>query len=303
MSSSKKSFPGPGRPGLCGDVGIVTVSYNSSAQLQKFLEGATSSVSLPTHVIVVDNASHDVAVTQKLARGSGVTVVALDHNAGYGGGANAGVAELPADCAIVVVVNPDVTLDDTSVAVMRETLLSHNHIGIVGPRILNEDGTVYPSARAIPSIRVGAGHALFSRVWPRNPWTRRYHSEVSRRDVASDAGWLSGACLMMRRSTFSDLGGFDSRYFMYFEDVDLGYRAGRLGLRSVYVPQAVVTHVGGASTRSNSRAMLRAHHDSAKKFIAAKYPGARWAPVRWVLSAGLSTRQWIATRDRDSHRR
>jgi len=298
VSSSKTSLPHPGRP---GDVGIVTVSYNSSSQLQKFLPGASSAVSRATHVIVVDNASRDLAATRKIAGALGVTVIALDQNVGYGAGANAGVSQLPADCDIVVVVNPDVTLDETSLILMRETLLSSDQIGIVGPRILNEDGTVYPSARAIPSIRVGAGHALFSRVWPRNPWTRRYHSDVSRRDVATDTGWLSGACLMMRRSTFSEVGGFDSRYFMYFEDVDLGFRVGRLGLRSVYVPHSIVTHVGGATTRSDSRAMLRAHHDSAKRFIATKYAGARWAPVRWILNAGLSARAQMATRGRDNH--
>jgi N-acetylglucosaminyl-diphospho-decaprenol L-rhamnosyltransferase len=101
---------------------------------------------------------------------------------------------------------------------------------------------------------------------------------------------------MVRRSTFEELGGFNERYFMYFEDVDLGYRAGQRGLRNVYVPGAVVTHVGGETTRVNKRTMLAAHHDSAKKFIATKYAGPAWAPVRVVLRIGLTIRLWAEAR-------
>jgi N-acetylglucosaminyl-diphospho-decaprenol L-rhamnosyltransferase len=281
---------------LPADVGIVTVSYNSSGQLETFLPGAVASLRTPSHVVVTDNDSADIEATTQLAATWGAQVVRLDRNAGYGAAANAGVAALPAACTAVLISNPDVTLTTETVSRLRDALLADPGIGIVGPRILNDDGSAYPSARAIPSIRTGTGHALFSRVWPRNPWTRRYHSDAFRSDVNTDAGWLSGACLMLRRSTFEALGGFDEHYFMYFEDVDLGYRAGRRGLRNVYVPGAVVTHIGGETTRVNKRAMLAAHHDSAKKFIATKYAGPVWAPVRLVLRIGLNLRLRLESR-------
>jgi N-acetylglucosaminyl-diphospho-decaprenol L-rhamnosyltransferase len=282
---------------LPADVGIVTVSYNSSGQLETFLPGAVASLRTPSHVVVTDNDSADIQATTQLAATWGAQVVRLDRNAGYGAAANAGVAALPAACTAVLISNPDVTLTTETVSRLRDALLADPGIGIVGPRILNDDGSAYPSARAIPSIRTGTGHALFSRVWPRNPWTRRYHSDAFRSDVNTDAGWLSGACLMLRRSTFEALGGFDEHYFMYFEDVDLGYRAGRRGLRNVYVPGAVVTHIGGETTRVNKRAMLAAHHDSAKKFIATKYAGPVWAPVRLVLRIGLNLRLRLESRN------
>jgi len=278
------------------DVGIVTVSYNSSKQVGTFLPGAVDSLRTPSHVVVADNDSADVEETQRLATTSGARVVRLDRNAGYGAAANVGVAALPPACTAVLISNPDVTLTTETVSRLREVLVSDPTIGIVGPRILNADGSVYPSARAIPSIRTGAGHALFSRVWPRNPWTRRYHSDAFRSEENTDTGWLSGACLMLRRSTFDELGGFNELYFMYFEDVDMGYRAGKRGLRSVYVPGAVVTHVGGETTRVNKRAMLAAHHDSAKTFIATKYAGPVWAPVRLALRIGLNLRLRIESR-------
>jgi N-acetylglucosaminyl-diphospho-decaprenol L-rhamnosyltransferase len=281
---------------LPADVGIVTVSYNSSDQVASFLPKAVGSLRTPSHVIVADNDSADIQQTQRLAKKWGASVVRLDRNAGYGAAANAGVAALPAACTAVLISNPDVTLTTETVSQLRDALFSDPAIGIVGPRILNADGSTYPSARAIPSIRTGIGHALFSRVWPRNPWTRRYHSDAFRSSENIDAGWLSGACLMLRRSTFDELGGFDEGYFMYFEDVDLGYRVGQRELRNVYVPGAVVTHVGGETTRANKRAMLAAHHDSAKRFIATKYAGPVWAPVRLALRVGLNVRLWAQSR-------
>ena len=293
MTPAKPPRTSAARP---ADVGIVTVSYNSSKQVGEFLPGAVASLRTPSHVVVADNDSADVGDTQRLATTWGARVVRLDRNAGYGAAANVGVAALPPACTAVLISNPDVTLTTETVSRLREVLVSDPTIGIVGPRILNADGSVYPSARAIPSIRTGAGHALFSRVWPRNPWTRRYHSDAFRSEVNTDTGWLSGACVMLRRSTFDELGGFNELYFMYFEDVDMGYRAGKRGLRSVYVPGAVVTHVGGETTRVNKRAMLAAHHDSAKTFIATKYAGPVWAPVRLALRIGLNLRLRIESR-------
>lgn len=281
------------------DVAIVTVSYNSSAQLEDFLSRASEAISHPADIIVVDNASSDVSTTTALVERFGATLLRLDTNLGYGQAANAGVAILPDRCAVVMICNPDAIVSRDAVATLRATLDDDAGIGAVGPRILEEDGTIYPSARAVPSIRTGVGHALFARIWRSNPWTKRYHSDAYLNDSLTDAGWLSGACLMLRRRTFIDIGGFDSDYFMYFEDVDLGYRLGKRGLRNVYVPSAVITHLGGVTTKSSKRSMLRAHHDSAKKFLATKYRGAAWAPVRLMLSLGLNLRLRMESRGLD----
>lgn len=278
------------------DVAIVTVSYNSSSQLEEFLSRATRAIARCEDVIVVDNASADVSQAASVVRKFGATLVRLDANVGYGQAANAGVAALPKRCSVVVICNPDSLVSPEAVARLRTTLNAATDIGAVGPRILNEDGTIYPSARAVPSLRTGVGHALFARIWPRNPWTKRYYSDAYRSDTLTDAGWLSGACVMLRRETFTDMGGFDSDYFMYFEDVDLGYRLGKRGLRNVYDPEAVITHIGGATTKSTKRSMLTAHHDSAKKFLSTKYSGAIWAPVRLVLRAGLNLRLKLESR-------
>ena len=104
-------------------------------------------------------------------------------------------------------------------------------------------------------------HAVLGPFWKRNPWTAAYRQErlePSERPV----GWLSGSCLLVRRSAFSQVGGFDERYFMYMEDVDLGDRLGKAGWLNVYVPSAEVLHHKGHSTGRDPASHLAAHHKS-----------------------------------------
>ncbi|MEP6842221.1 MAG: glycosyltransferase, partial [Pseudolysinimonas sp.] len=117
-----------------------------------------------------------------------------------------------------------------------------------------------------------------------------YRRETDPSGRARDAGWLSGSCLLVRRSAFDAIDGFDERYFMYFEDVDLGFRLGKAGYRNVYEPAAAVTHVGAHSTDTESARMVAAHHASARRFLSKKYAGWRLWPVRIVLRVGLSVR-------------
>ncbi len=235
-------------------------------------------------------------LTLSRAQALGASTLSLETNVGYGGAANAAVQALPDDLRFVVIANPDVRFEVDSLRRLMESLESTPQAGAAGPKVLNQDGSVYPSARRIPSLRTGVGHALFSRVWPQNPWSVRYREEGESSDIARSVGWLSGSCLMLRREAFDGIGGFDAAYFMYFEDVDLGYRLSRAGWLNRYEPSAVVTHIGATSTTTARADMLRVHHRSAYRFLAGKYHGWYLAPVRWVLHAGLKVRAWWLTR-------
>ena len=203
---------------------------------------------------------------------------------------------LEAKYQILIIVNPDVEIVGDSIDKMIDVLEQDQSIGSVGPKILNLDGSTYPSARAIPSISNGIGHALFANLWPSNPWTASYHSQAHISDEAVETGWVSGACLAIRRETFESLQGFDESYFMYFEDVDLGYRLRKLGYTNLYVPEVSITHIGGESTKAIKKTMLRIHHESAMRFIQVKYKGILWAPVRGVIRLGLALRFWLQAR-------
>ena len=269
-------------------VAAITVSYGSGDVLPGLLGSLRVAAQQPLTVFVVDN-SPEPAV-EELALRSGATYLPLPANPGYGGAVNAAARLLDDSVEWLLVVNPDVVLEPGSVDALLAAAAGDPAIGAVGPAILSPDGSVYPSARQIPSLRTGIGHALFSGAWPGNPWSRRYRQADE--FAARDAGWLSGACLLVRRSAFDGVGGFDEGYFMYFEDVDLGMRLGRAGWRNRYEPAARVTHSGAHATTRAREAMVEAHHASAGRFLTRKYPGPLWAPVRLALRVGLRLRSF-----------
>jgi N-acetylglucosaminyl-diphospho-decaprenol L-rhamnosyltransferase len=276
-------------------VAVVTVSYGSEGVLPHFLEGLSSAIPEGLRVIVADNDAGSESGVKRIVESAGAEYLPLAANRGYGGAINETVASLPPEIDWVLVSNPDVTIEASIIPALVATGETDTGIGSVGPVVLTAEGEVYPSAREVPSIRIGIGHALFSNLWPDNPWTRSYKRSddvVMRRD----AGWLSGSCVLVRRTAFDQLGGFDTGFFMYFEDVDLGYRLTKDGYRNVFEPAVSVVHTGAHSTSSNQAAMVAAHHDSARRFIAKKYPGRMLAPVRWTIGIGLAMRSWVATR-------
>ena len=275
---------------------VVTVSYNSGRHLRAFLSSVRASEPASLAVIVADNGSTDVAATRAVCAEFSATLLELGENLGYGGAINRAVATLAPGIQYVLITNPDVVFEDGAISALETALQSSTAAGAVGPRVLNADGTVYPSARTLPSLRTGIGHALFSRTWRSNPWTARYLSDTSDSEVEREAGWLSGSCLMVRRDAFDAIGGFDDKFFMYFEDVDLGYRLGRAGWQNRYAPSAVVTHTGAHSTSTESGRMIEAHHHSAYRYLSRKYRGWYLAPLRWSLGIGLRARAWWLTR-------
>ena len=270
------------------ELAVVTVTYSPGETLTRFLDTLAEATDRRVRVILADNGSTDGAPEQAAERPD-VDFVPTGANLGYGGAANRGVAELGPEHGWIVVANPDLEWQPGALDELLSAAKRWPRGGSFGPLIREPSGEVYPSARLVPSLGRGAGHAVLGKVWPGNPWSRSYRqseTEVTERT----AGWLSGSCLLMRREAFDSVGGFDPRYFMYFEDVDLGERLGRAGWLNVYVPSAEIMHIGGHSTGRASARMLTEHHRSAYRYLADRHPGAIWAPVRVLLRAALAAR-------------
>jgi N-acetylglucosaminyl-diphospho-decaprenol L-rhamnosyltransferase len=270
-----------------GPIRVVTVTYWPGDSLAPFLDSLVLASSAPLAVVLADNGSGDGVPEREAAARPDVTLLRTGGNLGYGGGANAGART--GDEEWLVVANPDITWHAGSLDELLKAAERWPRAAAFGPAILTPQGDLYPSARGFPSLGRGIGHALFGWWWPANPWTRSYRRE-SGGPVEAPAGWLSGSCMLLRRSAFDAVGGFDERYFMYFEDLDLCRRLADAGWQSVYVPSAVVEHTGAHSTKRSRKAMLRAHHASAYRYLAGQYAGPLWLPVRLVLRVGLAAR-------------
>ena len=281
-------------PTKTSQIRVICVTYNPGTELDDFAASLTEATDQPLDLVLVDNGSSDQRPETVAARHRG-RVLRAGENLGYGSAANLGA--MGADEPWLLVVNPDIVWEPGALDVLLAAAERHPRVGALGPALLNADGTVYPSARALPSLTQGVGHALFVRLWPRNPWTRSYQArQESAESTERPAGWLSGACLLVRREAFEQVGGFDAAYFMFFEDVDLGERLGLAGWQNLYVPSARATHVGGTSWRERPARMISAHHASAKRYLHHRYD--RWFewPVRAAITIGLGVRERIELR-------
>jgi N-acetylglucosaminyl-diphospho-decaprenol L-rhamnosyltransferase len=270
---------------------VVVVTYSPGEALQGFVDSLRRATTRPVDVVLADNGSTDGVPERVIADAEDVRLLRTGGNIGYGPAVNAGLVDRRTGWALVA--NPDIRFEDGAVDELLEVARRWPRAATVGPAIRTPEGELYPSARELPSLATGIGHALLGWVWPANPWTARYRRE---REAPRErpAGWLSGACLLVDLEAFHSVGGFDPGYFMYFEDVDLAGRLGRRGWLHVYAPSAVVVHEGGHATRRNPHRMQRVHHTSALRYLSRQYPDRRHAPLRWALRAGLGARMLVA---------
>jgi N-acetylglucosaminyl-diphospho-decaprenol L-rhamnosyltransferase len=271
---------------------VVTVTYSPGPHLGRFLASLSHATERPVTVVMADNGSTDSSPEEALERYPNTRLLRTGANLGYGTAVNRAVADIGPEAEFLVVANPDVQWGPGSIDVLLEAAARWPRAGSLGPLIRDPDGSVYPSARHLPSMIRGGMHAVVSPVWPSNPWTTTYRQErlePSERPV----GWLSGSCLLLRRAAFDEVAGFDERYFMYMEDVDLGDRLGKAGWQNVYVPSAEILHDKGHATGRDPARNLAAHHKSTYTFLADRH-AKRWqAPLRWTIRAALALRSGL----------
>lgn len=241
-------------------VAAVVVNYNAGDYLVECVRSLRAAG--VDHVVVADNASTDGSLEALRAADDAVVVVETGGGLGYGANANRGARAVPVGPDVFVICNSDLTVDPGAMQALLAALDHDESLGMVGPRIDNLDGTLYPSARVVPSALDAAGHAFLGIVKPDNRFTRRYRLLDWDRSTPRRVDWVSGACFAIRRDLFEKLGGFDEAYFMYLEDIDLCHRAGQAGAGVGFEPAAQVVHVGGVSTKQLPYRMLAEHHRS-----------------------------------------
>ncbi len=266
---------------------MVLVTYQSADDLPTFLESLPAAVApYPFEVAAVDNASSDDSV--RMVRGFGAEVAANTTNVGLSAAINQAAGMTTADWLLIA--NPDTRLTEGSIARLVETASSDDRIGCVGPRIRSLDGSDYPTGRRFPSVGIGIAHAVLGTVWKDNPATRAYFG----RPTGGDVDWVSGSCMLFRRSAFDAIGGFDTGYFMYFEETDACLRLHRNGWRVVFNPDVEVYHREGGSTRFAPFRKVYNHHRSALRFYCRQHHRDPWIMLTPIVAAGLAARASVS---------
>ncbi len=226
-------------------VAVVIVNYNTRECLRACL--ATVRSEAPSEVIVVDNASSDGSVEMVQAEYPDVALHANKTNVGYGAAANQGIASCTAKN--ILLLNADTLLQPGALRALSNYIDLDSQVAIVGPRLVNPQGTQQPSCHPFPTPLNTLVHmSILSQLIDYVPILRnRYHYNSS--PIRPGAvPWVHGAALAIRREAFEAVGGFDVSFFMYSEEVDLCYRLHATGWQVHFAPVATVVHVGGAST-------------------------------------------------------
>jgi N-acetylglucosaminyl-diphospho-decaprenol L-rhamnosyltransferase len=223
-------------------IDVVVVAYNSREHLRRCVEPLAGVPGV--RVIVADNASPEGGV--ETIADLPVTVLENERNGGFSYGCNRGWRA--GDAPYVLFLNPDAHIDDASLRALAGVLDAHPEVGIVGPRIELDDGSLAHSQRRFPRLTSTYGRALFlNRLFPRATWSSELVMDEGAYARPGRPDWIVGACMLVRRPLLERLDGLDEGFFLYCEDKDLCRRIRDAGLEVAYEPAALAGHHEGAS--------------------------------------------------------
>jgi len=229
----------------CMDLSIIIVNYKSKHKLDVCLESIKASnlggFSYET-VVIENNSGEDLSYLNNLY--PDLRLIVSSKNLGMGGGNNLGIKEAKGD--YVLILNPDTVLKSDAIYILLKYLKENQQVGLVGPQLLNSDGSLQLSCSRFPSFFIPVLRRTFLGEYFKNIRERFTMSEINH-DEIQPVDWLMGSCLMFKKKLPLADGTvchprFDDRYFMYFEDTDLCKTIINNGYQVIYNPRAVVVH-------------------------------------------------------------
>jgi len=252
------SIPGPG-PAITRarrELSVLIVTYNSSRWITALLAClAKELIGLAAEVIVIDNASQDGSAEEVARTHPWVRLLRSPSNLGFAAANN--VAAKHALGRVLLLLNPDATPAPGSLRRGLEILQTDDTIGLAGGRLTDTSGRLQPSARMFPSFL--QEFIILSGLagrFPRSKFFGHVDRTWANPAVDADVDWIPGAFAFVRSDAFTQLGGFDERFFLYYEEVDLCRRLRQAGYRIQYRPELHAYHLGGASAQTVTGAIV-----------------------------------------------
>jgi O-antigen biosynthesis protein len=233
-------------------ISIIIVNYKVPEHLIETLRSIRQAELYDhTEIIIVDNASGDGSQKIITEEFPNVTWIQLKHNIGFGKACNVGVHS--ARSSYVLLLNPDTVIAHNTLLVAYNFMESRPDVGLMGPKILNPDGTLQASCkRGFPTPSAAIYHFTgLSRLFPHSKRFGRYNLSFINADQSSEVDAVSGSFMFIRRSLYLQIDGFDERFFLYGEDLDLCHRIRETGHKIWYHPETQIIHRKGKSSAKN----------------------------------------------------
>jgi len=269
---------------------VQIVNWNAREPLRAALRSILAHPPrFPYEIVVLDNASSDGSVQMLEKEFPEVRLLVSEQNLGFSRGHN--LAARAAQGKYLFILNPDTETLPPALELLVNYAEQHPEVAIIGPKILNPDGSLQYSCRRFPNPTA----ALFrntplGKLFPNNPYTREYLMTDWDHNSVREVDWVSGAALLIRRAVYEQLGGFDERFFMYCEDTDLCYRAWQAGYTVVYYPEPKIVHAIGRSTDLVANKMIITFHRSMYLFYKKHYARKTFLLLRPLVPVALALR-------------
>jgi N-acetylglucosaminyl-diphospho-decaprenol L-rhamnosyltransferase len=279
------------------DLSVVIVNYNAGAYLTRCVASVfASDGGLEPDVLVIDNASRDGSARAAMDGQPRMRLIENAANRGLSAAWNQGAAETNAPW--ILFLNPDAEVWAGDLASFVKVGQDHPDAAVLGPLVRNADGTIYESGRIFPTVGQAVGHAFLGPFSRSNRFTRAYRQSGWDRRTERVVDWVSGACLLVRRSAFEEIGRFDEGFWLYAEELDLCTRLRDAGWKVLYTPELEILHEGAVST-GRSRRMHVMHSMSVYRYYR-KHRARGWRratlPAAWLALRARA--ELVALRDR-----
>lgn len=250
---------------------IIILNYRSKEFCDKCLRSLfLHPIDVDFEIILVDNDSQDDSITYIQERwGDKVRYIQNERNEGFGMAHNIAIKEALGE--YIVIINPDIEVHENTINTLLEYLKSHPQCGIVGPQLIYPDGTIQDSYRNFPTISDLIIKRTFLRKLFKNRMKHYLMYDFDPKETR-EVDWMVGACLMMKKENYDKIGGFDKRYFLFMEDVDLCRSMWEAGFEVIYLPKAKANHhhdrlSGGKITQVIFKKTFYLHIASAIKYF------------------------------------
>ena len=279
------------------NVSLLIVSYNVRQYVAHAIDSIVKSDFDDFEIIIIDNNSFDNTVPylkERYGHLRQIKIIQNQKNIGFGKAVNQ--AAKIAKGQYYLILNPDTIIQEETISTLKDYLEHNPKVGMIGPKILNANGTLQLACkRSFPTLGVALPKLLgFSRLFPRSKWAGKYNLTYLDEDQISSVDAISGSCMFIRSFLFHELKGFDERFFMFGEDLDLCSRIWKNNYEVHYVPNTQIIHYHGESVKSAPFDSINAFYNAMILFVDKHFSfGAGWL-MKFAIRFGINMRKFLS---------
>ena len=248
---------------------IIYIYYNTPKEIVDSISSLRDAVKNISYEILIINNASPKKLPQKISQNKKYTIFQNTENVGFGKGVNQ--AAKKAQGQYLLVINPDTLCTKNSIFLMMTRMEKDKKIGVLGPQLQKKNGEILHSLDSVPKLPDSLFvFSFLNKLFPNNPYSKKYWATGIDRNLEQKTETIGGACMLFRKTVFQKIDGFDERFFMYFEEIDICLRIKKAGYKIMYFPQSVIIHFVGKST-NNKKWIQKTYEESRFKFFEKKY--------------------------------